>query len=132
MTHILVVDDEPLIAVMWRENLIESGYRVSMAHNGASALAICKRDPPDIVVTDLKMPKMGGIAFLQALRQRWTDLPVVVVSGYLHEMQDLQRDAKVAVLAKPLDARLLVDHVSRLAASEHAEDPSAGGSAPAD
>ena len=69
MTHILVIDDEPLIAVMWRENLIDSGYRVSMAHNGASALAICKRDPPDIVVTDLKMPKMGGLVFLQALRR---------------------------------------------------------------
>lgn len=132
MTHILVIDDEPLIAVMWRENLIESGYRVSMAHNGASALAICKRDPPDIVVTDLKMPKMGGLAFLQALRRHWSDVPVVVVSGYLEEARSIPPDTRVELLAKPLDARLLVDHVSRLAARDHAEDSCPGGSPPSD
>jgi DNA-binding response OmpR family regulator len=132
MTHILVIDDEPLIAVAWRENLIESGYRVSMAHNGASALAICKRDPPDIVVTDLKMPKMGGLAFLQALRRQWTDVPVVVVSGYLDEARSLPPDSRIELLAKPLDARILVDRVSRLAARDHAQDTRPGGSTPTD
>lgn len=118
MTHILVIDDEPLIAVNWRENLIESGYRVSMAHNGASALAICKRDPPDVVVTDLKMPKMGGLAFLQALRRHCADVPVVVVSAYLEEAHGIPPDSRVELLAKPLDARILVDRVGRLAARQ--------------
>jgi two-component system response regulator HydG len=77
----LVVDDEPSARVALKTLLEARGYRVQQAGDGAEALERMSELPPDVVVTDLDMPKMDGMALLKAVRERDRELPVVVVTS---------------------------------------------------
>jgi two-component system, NtrC family, response regulator HydG len=80
-TRILVADDD-LNARLGLEVLLrQEGYAVDLADDGVSALRIASDHPPDVVVTDLQMPKMDGIELLQKLRAIYHDLPIIVVTA---------------------------------------------------
>ena len=66
--HLLVVDDDEPIAASLRRVLEYEGYRVSVAHDGHAALATAGRDHPDLVVLDLMLPGMDGVAVCRRLR----------------------------------------------------------------
>jgi CheY-like chemotaxis protein len=68
-THIMVVEDEQLTALLLRSVLEHRGFRVTCAFNGAEALKHFAADPADLVVTDLKMPGMSGYDLIVALRR---------------------------------------------------------------
>ncbi|HEY0794564.1 MAG TPA: response regulator transcription factor [Acidisarcina sp.] len=76
---ILVVDDEPQITRVLRTALESSGYEVLVATGGADALEKFLYSQPDLVVTDLSMPEMDGIALTRAVRQH-SQTPVIVLS----------------------------------------------------
>ena len=76
---VLVVDDEPLIATLLATLLQEEGYRVRCAHDGVEALAEVARRAPDLVVSDVAMPRLGGVELAARLRAR--GIPVVLVSA---------------------------------------------------
>jgi two-component system KDP operon response regulator KdpE len=77
--RILVVDDERQITRVLRTSLQSSGYEVSVANDGAEALEMFKTLSPDLVITDLAMPEMGGIELTRAIR-RLGETPVIVLS----------------------------------------------------
>lgn len=91
MTRILVVDDEPQIIRALRINLAARHYDVDTAPDGASALRAATHHHPDLVVLDLGLPDMDGLAVLGAIRAR-APVPVVVLSARHDEA------AKVAAL----------------------------------
>ncbi len=66
--HLLVVDDDEPIAASLRRALEYEGYRVSVARDGVAALATARRDSPDLVVLDLMLPGMDGVAVCRRLR----------------------------------------------------------------
>ena len=76
---ILVVDDEPQITRVLRSALASHGYEVQIAHDGISALEKMAAWPPDMVVTDLAMPRMDGIALCAEVRAH-SDIPILVLS----------------------------------------------------
>src|SRR5512146_2832633 len=80
--RVLVVDDEPNARSGLEKLLRQEGYAVDAAADGAHALQIAADHPPDVVVTDLKMPKMDGIELLQKLRAVYHDVPVIVVTAF--------------------------------------------------
>lgn len=80
MPRILVVDDEVQITRVLRMSLKTQGYEVRVAADGASALAHFHEWQPDLVVTDLVMPGMDGLALCRALRQL-SQVPIVVLSA---------------------------------------------------
>ena len=80
MTRVLVVDDEPQILRALRINLRVRQYEVSVAANGAQALAEAARHPPDVVILDLGLPDLDGVEVIQGLRG-WTTAPIIVLSG---------------------------------------------------
>ena len=80
MTRILVVDDEPQIVRALAINLRARGYAVSTAGDGAEALEVAVAAPPDVVVLDLGLPDMDGVAVITALR-RASAVPILVLSG---------------------------------------------------
>ena len=77
----MIVDDEPVIRRAFKRVL--HAYRVVEAENGKDALRIIKKDLPDLVITDLNMPEMGGVELLEKLRNVHPTLPILGLSGYV-------------------------------------------------
>ncbi|MCB2107252.1 MAG: response regulator [Rhodobacteraceae bacterium] len=82
MAHILLVEDSPEVSMSVREILISAGHSVEEAANGQVGLSLLKGGSKfDIVITDIWMPEMDGIAFLKQVRSAGNKIPVVVISG---------------------------------------------------
>ena len=110
--HILVVEDEPSVAIAWETMLRALGYRVTVADNGLHALEMYDRDgePVDLLMTDLVMPKLGGLDLVRELRKRDNRIKVLVVSGYPLESnwEEVSREEGIdASLAKPVTIEVL-------------------------
>ena len=80
---ILVIDDEVDILEMIEAGLSVEGYELELADGGARGLAMFDARRPDLVICDIKMPGLGGVATITKLRERDPDLPVIVLTGYL-------------------------------------------------
>ncbi len=80
--HILLVDDEPLIRESLYEILRIEGYRAQMVQSGEEALEIVKQGKVDIVVTDLKLPHMSGIDLLTRVKEDFSEIEVILITGY--------------------------------------------------
>jgi two-component system KDP operon response regulator KdpE len=78
-TKILVVDDEPQITRVLRTSLSPHGYAVRIANDGESALDVFQEWNPDLIITDLSMPKMTGIELCENVRDR-SHVPIIVLS----------------------------------------------------
>jgi len=79
MKRILVVDDERQIILILRTSLQSSGYLVETASNGLEAFEKFEAHTPDLIITDLSMPEMGGLELTQAIR-RVAETPILVLS----------------------------------------------------
>ncbi|HAM35187.1 MAG TPA: two-component system response regulator [Elusimicrobia bacterium] len=82
---ILVVDDELGYREMLQMDLSCRGFRVLTASDGREGLAILERERVDLVITDMKMPKMDGLDFVVALQRMHPEIPVVLMTGYAVE-----------------------------------------------
>ncbi len=80
--RLLLIDDEPGIRRMMSLDLTADGYQVRTAEDGKSGLEAFRREPPDIVLTDLKMPGMDGIEVLRSIKQESPDTEVIVITGH--------------------------------------------------
>jgi two-component system, OmpR family, KDP operon response regulator KdpE len=78
-TRILVVDDEPQITRVLRTSLSSHGYEVSIANDGEAALKAMQDVNPDLIITDLSMPRMTGIELCESIRDR-SQVPIIVLS----------------------------------------------------
>ena len=88
MKHILVVDDEPRIAEIARDYLERAGYRVSVAGNGADALAVARARQPDLIVLDLGLPQMDGLDVTRMLRKH-SNVPIIMLTARVDESDTL-------------------------------------------
>ena len=77
--RILVVDDEPQITRVLRASLVSSGYEVLLARDGVEGFDSYRESAPDLVITDVSMPRMDGIELTRAIRQM-SDTPIIVLS----------------------------------------------------
>ena len=80
-TRVLVVDDEPAIQEVVADLLADEGYAVRCAGDGVEALRAVERDVFDLVITDVVMPRLDGLALVRELRFRGYGLPVVLMSA---------------------------------------------------
>ncbi len=103
--RILVVDDEPSARSGLEKLLVQEGYSVECAEDGVSALQRFTETPPDVVVTDLKMPNMDGIELLAKVRERDADVPVLVCTAFGDVTTAVQamRAGADDYLTKPID-----------------------------
>jgi DNA-binding NtrC family response regulator len=81
-TRVLVVDDEFSVRDVLCRFLDERGYEVDSAEDGERALRKIQAQPPDIVLLDLKMPRLGGIELLRRLRDDGLNVAVITISGH--------------------------------------------------
>ena len=81
MAHILLVEDSPEVSMTVREILASAGHTVEDAPQGREALKLLAAGKFDLIVTDIWMPGMDGIALLKEIRGAGNMIPVVVISG---------------------------------------------------
>jgi two-component system response regulator HydG len=79
---ILVVDDAPQTLEVLRRNLASKGYQVFIATNVAEAIRTLETTPVDLVITDLKMPKISGIDLVRHVRENFKETEVMMITGY--------------------------------------------------
>jgi two-component system KDP operon response regulator KdpE len=87
--RILVVDDDRQLLRALRINLSARGYDVDVAPDGAAALAVASRQPPDLIIVDLGLPDMDGVQVVRGIRG-WSTAPIIVLSARLVEQSKVQ------------------------------------------
>lgn len=107
--RILVVDDEDLVRDLLKHHLVKLGYEVVQAEDGAKALKLYRENPVDLVLSDVRMPRLDGLQLLVALKDMNPRLPVVLISGH-GEVEIVVQALKAGAdnfLAKPLRMDIL-------------------------
>ena len=116
---VLVVDDEPLLHVITSRVLDRAGFEVLNAKDGLEAIELLGQaaQPPTLVVTDIRMPRMGGLELGRWVETRYPDVPLLYVSGFLHEGPPLASDGGArAFLGKPFTPDAFLERVRQLCA----------------
>lgn len=114
--RILVVDDDENLRWVLQTQLAEMGYAVSTASDGEQALAAIEKDPPALILTDLKMPGLSGLELLDRIRPDYPELPVVIITAFATIQNAVQamRAGAYDYLTKPIDYDELALVVSRV------------------
>lgn len=117
--HVLVVDDQAIVREYLAEVLKSQGYRVSQAADGLTALELVRKDPPLVVLTDLKMRGLDGQGLVRRVREAFPAVVPVAITGFgtVQHAVDLMRDGAFDVLTKPCPASEIVSTVAK--AVEH-------------
>lgn len=104
--RIAVADDEPVMQMYMQETLEEFGHEVSfVAQNGRELLEYWRLDPPDLIITDIKMPVMDSLAAMREIYRHGT-VPVVFITGYnsLENIDANDENFVLVFLVKPVGA----------------------------
>jgi CheY-like chemotaxis protein len=112
---VLIVDDDRHIVAMLASLLGDEGYVVRKAYDGLSALQEAEISPPALVLSDIAMPRLNGLALAQRLRER--DIPVVLLSAAVADPQLID----IPFLPKPFDLDQILDVVKHYLGSPAAE-----------
>jgi CheY-like chemotaxis protein len=113
--RVLVVDDDYNIVSHLGRFLSSQGFSVMLANNGEEALKIFKTRPVDLVLSDVKMPKMNGVKLLKSIKQINPRVPVVLISGYLdvHTVVEALKSGAENYLTKPFRLKELLKVVDQ-------------------
>lgn len=112
--RILVVDDEPTVRHFVARVLLEQGFLVLEAGDGAEALTTLRDAAVHAVVSDVVMPRVNGVQLMETLASSHPQLPIVLMSGYAtHELEGMGIAAPCALLTKPFSAERLIEEVRR-------------------
>jgi len=117
VARILVVDDEPDVAELVVLILGNAGYEVEAVHGGRAALARLEREAYDLIICDLVMPEVNGIAVFEAVQRRPEPRPrLVFLSGYYDAggYEDFLTGSGIPTLPKPFDFKTLPETIARV------------------
>lgn len=103
---VLIVDDERHIVDLLDDLFRDEGYRVRRAYDGVAALAALDREMPDLVIADVMMPRLDGLTLYNRIRERSSDLPVILMSAAV-----TPRAIDATFVPKPFDIDTLLDLV---------------------
>ena len=110
--HILLVDDEPIYLRLLKVNLESEGYEINSARNGEEALEMVSQEIPDLIIMDVMMPKLDGIATCNRIRQ-FSNVPIILLTA-LGDEQDRVNGLNIGAddyVVKPFSATELVARV---------------------
>ncbi len=129
LPKLLIVDDDPVQRKLLQTYLGRHGFTIHTEGGGEAALAALERETYGLVISDVRMPGVGGLELLHRLRPRHDRLPVLLVTAFpdIRDAVDAMRDGAVNYLEKPIDLDELlasVRHAIGLGPAAPAEEPS--------
>ena len=111
MKKILIVDDEPHVSLILKQFLERAGYKVNTALNGEQALASIAEQRPDALITDVQMPKMGGLELCETIASRHPELDQLIILMTSRTDRDIrvwaEKHDTILLMEKPLSMRRL-------------------------
>ena len=110
---VLVVDDEPSIRAFLASALEDEGFNVLTAADGSEALQVARRRPPDVVLTDLMMPRCDGYQLIDGLRQDRVPVHAIIAMSAVHTAAERNPPADL-FLPKPFPIEQVVASVRAL------------------
>lgn len=119
MAHILVIEDDEQFRAMLLQMLTRDGHRVSVASDGEEGVRLVRQGSPDLVITDILMPRLDGIEAIMILAREDSELPVIAMSGGRRSISaefNLESAGLIGVkatLAKPFSRDSLRQAISR-------------------
>lgn len=113
--NILIIDDDEEILSFMQDVLAGEGHRVALCSDGASGLGVLSSRRFDMVISDLRMPRMHGEYVIEIIRAKYPVLPIVVLSGYVTDEKALIKQGVDRVLTKPVDVEELFAVVKDMA-----------------
>jgi two-component system NtrC family response regulator len=110
LERILIVDDEKNYLLVLDALLSEAGYEVVTADGGARALSMLDEEEPDLMLTDMRMPRMTGLELIKASKERHPDLPVIVMTafGTVENAVEAMKSGAVDYIMKPFENQALL------------------------
>jgi len=112
---ILLVDDESDLLRLWKLRLESKDYDVALAGSGEEAMATFSAFKPDVVLTDLRMPGIDGMALFEAIRKLNKSVPVIIITahGSIPEAVEATRQGVFSFLTKPIEGGALLLEVEK-------------------
>ncbi len=124
--NILLIDDDMLILMTVKRLLAREGYAVTTAFNGAAALRKIKEGKFNLIISDIKMPKMNGIETVKKIRgylaqNNKSAIPEIFITGYAKEeiYQEALKLNAAGYVEKPFDVKTLVETVRDAVSTEN-------------
>ena len=117
MAHILAVDDAKVIRMLVQSVLEAQGHQVTLAEDGAEAIAWARENSVDMVITDLNMPNMGGMSLTAALRKldhyQYTPILVMTTEDGSYKKNKAKNSGATGWIQKPVDEERLIKAVEK-------------------
>lgn len=117
---VLTVDDSRTMRDMLKHSLLAAGFRVIQAEDGVHGLEVLKTETPDVIVTDINMPRLDGFGFIEAVRKdndaRGTPVLVLTTEADPEKKTRARAAGATGWIVKPFDPIKLVDAIRRVAA----------------
>jgi len=119
--NILVIDDDEVVRLSHLRSLRNESCDVNLAADGSEALHAMEKQPYDIVLLDLRMPGMDGMQVLKAIKDKWPECEVIVVTGYptIESAKEAIRLGAFDYLAKPVGPDDIVNAAHGAVAHKH-------------
>jgi len=114
--HILVVDDDPLVAQTLTMIFHRHGYHADTAYDADQALNAVRATPPDLVLCDIDMPGRDGISLMKDLTREVPECPILVLTGFYSSLNRIREftstmPQQVSVVVKPCQPTELLRHL---------------------
>lgn len=119
--RILIVDDEEALRFFITHLLRQAGWLVDEASSGEAALALLAERPFDVVLLDLRMAGMGGVATMQKIKDHWPETMIVIMTAYatLESAVEAVRSGAFDYLQKPCDSQKILEVTAQALAAKH-------------
>ena len=119
MSHVVLVEDDALVRKLLEKRLVLAGWQVSSLRDGSGLVDLLRVRPADLVLLDLGLPRVDGLALAEELRANGIDTPVMIVTAYDQpNLQAVVRSTGAnALVRKPYDPEELLEQMRRMLAA---------------
>lgn len=114
MTHLLVVDDDQDLSMLYEEELTDDGYEVALASSGRAALQYIEDKRPDLIILDISMPDMDGIEALGKIMGKDKTIPVIINTAYSSYKNDFMTWSADGYVVKSGDLTELKERIREI------------------